>query len=93
MRRSKVCTMCKLEKVADQFYRATGGSLQSRCKDCHRLAARESARRRAPERRVADRDRKRHQWATDPAYRARKYASELAWRRRMREARAEEAAA
>lgn len=66
------------------FYRATGGTLQPRCRECHKVVARESARRRYAVRSVADKARKRQRHATDPLLRARKRAqAKRAYRRRV----------
>lgn len=86
--RSKVCAGCGLRKVAECFWR-TSGRLQSKCKPCHREAARQSLRRRYaadPERfRVANRAWKRANLPQRLAY-------NREWKRRIRDARREEAA-
>ena len=55
------------------FHSHPGGcGYQSECKACHRVRARDSARRRYAARSAADKARKRERYATDAAYRAAK---------------------
>ena len=95
MIRAKQCSRCKLTKAAYCYWSRIKGStiLQSQCKDCHRILAREEARRNYQSKRAEqDRARKRERYRTDPAYRARCNAASLATKRRMRACAREEAA-
>lgn len=83
----KRCTLCRLVKAPYCYYAANGGaSLNSRCKDCHRTVARESARRRYAIRSEKDNARKRERYWSEPGYRQRKSAASTVYKRRMREA-------
>jgi hypothetical protein len=83
----KRCTRCGLIKAPYCYHLANGGaSLNSRCKDCHRSIARESARRRYAVRAERDKARKRERYWSEVGYRERKIAGSVVYKRRMREA-------
>ena len=61
--RAKRCRgQCGLVKVLEMFYRNGRGNPQNVCKECHRIVARESARRRYALRREALAARKRDEY-------------------------------
>jgi transposase-like protein len=81
--RVKLCNLCKLTKTVDMFYLNTAGNPQPHCKQCHRKVARESARKRYPERKAILAERKRQEY-TNPVRRQIRLASAAAYHNRTR---------
>lgn len=96
MKRAKLCGKCGLTKIAACFHvhhqGTRGPVLQPWCKDCHRTAARESARRRYTIRAERDKARKRQRYWNEPGFKDRKVRADVIYKRRVRAAEREEAA-